>query len=129
MNIMNTKISSVQERLKQIMAEEGLRQADIVDLCKPFSVRYGIPVTKSDISSYCIGRSEPQQNKMYVLANALHVSEAWLMGYDVKRNQDRSTISEAKEDINLLSKFGALSERDKLVVKQLIDIMLKTGGA
>jgi hypothetical protein len=66
---------------------------------------------------------------MYVLANALHVSEAWLMGYDVKRNQDRSSISEAKEDINLLSKFGALSERDKLVVKQLIDIMLKTGGA
>lgn len=126
---MNTKVSSVRERMKQIMDEEGLRQTDIVDLCKPFSVRYGIPITKSDISSYCSGRSEPQQNKMYVLANALHVSEAWLMGYDVKRTQDRNTIAEAKEDIDLLSKFGALSERDKTVVRQIIDILLKAGGA
>ena len=126
---MNTRVSSISERITQVMNEEGLTQADVLDLCKPFCTKYGVVITRSNISNYCTGRSQPHQIKLYILANALHVSEAWLMGYDVSRARDRNTISEAKADIDLLSKFSNLSERDQTVVRQLINVMLKVGGA
>lgn len=105
------------------MAQEGLRQSDIVELCKPFAKRYGVPITKSDISSYCTGRSDPSQKKLFILAHALHVSEAWLMGLDVPK-EPRNSISDAKKDIDLLSKFNSLKKRDQLLVTQIIDILL-----
>ena len=37
----------------------------------------------SDISQYCSGKTEPNQEKLFILGNALNVSEAWLMGFDV----------------------------------------------
>jgi len=120
---MNTNVVSSGERIKQLMAQEGLRQSDIVELCKPFAKRYGVPVTKSDISSYCTGRADPSQKKLFILAQALHVSEAWLMGLDVAK-EPRNTISDAKKDIDLLSKFNSLKKRDQLLVTQIIDILL-----
>ena len=125
---MNTNVTSSGERLKQLMAQEGLRQSDIVDLCKPFAKRYGVPITKSDISSYCTGRSDPSQKKLFILAQALHVSEAWLMGLDVAK-EPRNTISDAKKDIDLLSKFNSLKKRDQLLVTQIIDILLSANDA
>ena len=125
---MNTNVTSSGERLKQLMAQEGLRQSDIVDLCKPFAKRYGVPITKSDISSYCTGRSDPSQKKLFILAQALHVSEAWLMGLDVDK-APRNTISDAKKDIDLLSKFNSLKKRDQLLVTQIIDILLSADDA
>ena len=125
---MNTNVTSSGERLKQLMAQEGLRQSDIVDLCKPFAKRYGVPITKSDISSYCTGRSDPSQKKLFILAQALHVSEAWLMGLDVAK-EPRNTISDAKKDIDLLSKFNSLKKRDQLLVAQIIDILLSADDA
>lgn len=125
---MNTNVTSSGERLKQLMAQEGLRQSDIVDLCKPFAKRYGVPITKSDISSYCTGRSDPSQKKLFILAQALHVSEAWLMGLDVAK-EPRNTISDAKKDIDLLSKFNSLKKRDQLLVTQIIDILLSADDA
>jgi repressor LexA len=125
---MNTNVTSSGERLKQLMAQEGLRQSDIVELCKPFAKRYGVPITKSDISSYCTGRSDPSQKKLFILAQALHVSEAWLMGLDVAK-EPRNTISDAKKDIDLLSKFNSLKKRDQLLVTQIIDILLSANDA
>lgn len=125
---MNTNVVSSGERIKQLMAQEGLRQSDIVDLCKPFAKRYGVPITKSDISSYCTGRSDPSQKKLFILAQALHVSEAWLMGLDVAK-EPRNTISDAKKDIDLLSKFNSLKKRDQLLVTQIIDILLSANDA
>lgn len=40
-------------------------------------------IDKSLISNYLKGNYEAKQNNVYLLAQALHVSEAWLMGYNV----------------------------------------------
>lgn len=44
---------------------------------------------KSAVSQYYSGKYEPKQKGIYLIANALDVNEAWLMGYDVpmERNQ------------------------------------------
>ena len=52
------------------------------------SEKTGIP--KSAISQYMSGYAKPKQDRIYLLARALNVSEAWLMGYDVPMERTRS---------------------------------------
>ena len=70
-------------RLKTIMNMRGLRQVDILNLTVPYCQKYSVKMNKSDISQYCSGKTEPNQEKLFILGNALNVSEAWLMGFDV----------------------------------------------
>lgn len=70
-------------RLKQIMAERGIRQADIVRLCQPYAEKYKTRIGRSDISQYISELYEPSQTKLFILGKALRVSELWLMGFDV----------------------------------------------
>ena len=78
MNRENTAI-----RLKTIMNIRGLRQDDILNLTIPYCKKYEVKMNKSDISQYCSGKTEPNQEKLFILGNALNVNEAWLMGFDV----------------------------------------------
>ena len=75
------------ERLHEIMSESGLRQTDIIERAKPFSTLYGAKISRSDLSQYCSGRVEPAKEKLFLLAAALDVDEAWLLGYDVPRSK------------------------------------------
>lgn len=70
------------ERIKQAMELRGLKQADIVE-------RTGI--NKGALSSYISGRYNPKQNNTYLIAKALNVSEAWLMGADVPMERPRES--------------------------------------
>lgn len=92
MNKENTAI-----RLKYLMDTRGLKQVDIVNLCQPFCKKYGVKMSKSDMSQYVSGKVEPNQDKLYVLGNALNVSEAWLMGYDVP--MERTSPVKKEENI------------------------------
>ena len=40
------------------------------------------------MSQYCNGGLVPRQDRTYLIANALNVSEAWLMGYNVSIERD-----------------------------------------
>lgn len=77
------KLCSTSARLQEIMKARGLRQSDIMRLAEPFSRYYGIPLNRANMSMYVSGKSEPAQDKLFLLACALNVSEAWLMGLDV----------------------------------------------
>lgn len=83
------------ERLREIMAERNLKQADILDITKPFCERYQVKLGKGSISQYLSGYAAPGQAKLFVLAKALNVNEAWLMGYDVPRERADSDSSGA----------------------------------
>lgn len=74
-------------RLNRIMAERGLRQIDILNLTVPYCKKYNVKMNKSDISQYCSGKTEPMQDKLFVLGAALGVNETWLMGYDIPRER------------------------------------------
>lgn len=73
------------DRLKQLMAERGLKQADILRLCRPYAERYRIKIGSNDLSQYVTGKVAPGQTKLFILGKALRVNEAWLMGCDVDR--------------------------------------------
>ena len=74
-------------RLKEIMAERNLKQIDIIKLAQPYSEKYNIKLNKSDISQYISGKSEPGQDKLFILGMALNVNESWLMGFDVPKER------------------------------------------
>lgn len=67
-------MSTISERLKEAMEIRQLRQADLAEKTK---------IGKSSISTYISGAYDPKQKNIYLLAKALDVNEAWLMGYDV----------------------------------------------
>ena len=74
---------STATRLKRLLAERGLKQVDIIERAEPFCKKYGIKLTKSDLSQYVSGKVAPGQDKLSIIGMTLDVSEAWLMGYDV----------------------------------------------
>lgn len=67
-------MASISERLREALNIRGMKQAELV-------AKTGIG--KSSISTYLSGEYEPKQRNIYKIAQALNVSEAWLMGYDV----------------------------------------------
>lgn len=72
---------TIAARIKKGMSARGLRQTDIIE-------KTGI--NKGALSSYISGRYEPKQNNIYLIAKALDVNEAWLMGADVPMDRDPS---------------------------------------
>lgn len=107
------KHSNTQKRLLQSMEEQNIRQVDILNLAKPYCEKYNIKLNKSDLSQYISGKTEPNQDKLYVLAKALNVNEAWLMGFDVPPERaDYGKISD--EDRELLKETDALIDAEAL---------------
>lgn len=76
------------ERLRQIMQERGLKQADILRLCEPYCKQLNVKMGRNDLSQYVAGKIEPGQYKLIILGRALNVSEPWLMGFDVPRERN-----------------------------------------
>ena len=81
------KVSTTAQRIREIMRERGLRQVDILQMAEPISRKYNIDLTKGNLAMYVTGRVLPGQDKLLILAEALDVSEAWLMGYDVPKER------------------------------------------
>ena len=98
-------------RLKTIMNMRGLRQVDILNLTVPYCQKYNVKMHKSDISQYCSGKTEPNQEKLFILGNALNVSEAWLMGFDVPNS---SVSAQCKEIIEICNQLSPHNQRKVL---------------
>lgn len=60
-----------------------LNKAITIRNIKPIELSEKTGIDKSKISSYMSGRYKAKQDGVYLLAQALNVSEVWLMGYDV----------------------------------------------
>lgn len=116
------------ERLQEIMCMRRLKQADIVRLCQPFAEQLGIKFQKSALSQYISGRNEPNQYKLTVLALALDVNEAWLMGYDVPMERQKITTDRKLTDGEnlLLALFNKVPDDKKDMVLKMIEVALKT---
>ena len=76
------------ERLKIAMNLKKITQSELCELT-------GIP--KSAMSQYVSGAFAPKQERTYLIAKALNVNEAWLLGYDdisMDREPRRDDLSE-----------------------------------
>lgn len=87
----------LKDRMKAAMDRKGLRAIDLCNIT-------GIP--KSALHYYLSGRSEPKSDRIYIIAKALDVSEAWLLGYDVPpdRTQDQKDLDELSELVERIKK-------------------------
>lgn len=99
------------DRLKQIMKERGLKQADILRMVKPIAKRFGddVGIGSNALSQYVQGKVLPRQDKLTLLGLALNVSEAWLMGYDVPKERTQPPMKRevTESDLRLLDAYHA----------------------
>ena len=55
-------MATIAERLKEIMEIKGLRQIDLVRLAEPAGEKAGLHISKSHISQYVSGRTQPRRD-------------------------------------------------------------------
>lgn len=82
-------MSTTSKRIQEGMKLRGLKQADLVE-------KTGI--SKGALSSYISGRYVPKQNNTFLIAKALNVNEAWLMGADVPMERIDTTAENQTRD-------------------------------
>ena len=93
------RVTTFRERLKTAMAARDLKQTDLCRLTV---------ISNSTMCNYMGGRYEPKSDKIYLLARALNVSEAWLMGLDTDMERTdmsptfRSDEAEVEEYLEML---------------------------
>ena len=99
-------------RLQKYMKITGLKQVDILERCKPYCDKYNVKMGKSLLSQYVSGAFEPKQKNLTILAQALDVSEVWLMGYDVPMERTVATSSRTltATENKLLDAFDRLNQ-------------------
>ena len=114
----------LKDRLAEGLALRGMRATDLAE-------KTGI--NKTTISYYINGKTVPRSSKLYLIAQALNVSEAWLLGYDVaiqrsdaqkKNDQLAKLIARMRTDSDFYETVAALAnltETQYRGVKQLLD--------
>lgn len=83
-------MNSFAERLSEALSKKGISQAEL-------SRRTGIG--RNSISDYLKAKYEAKQDNLLLLANALDVNEAWLMGLDV--DMDKNTLNSIYNQLNI----------------------------
>lgn len=74
----NGKIAELKDRLKEAIEAAGMRPIEL-------SEKTNIP--KSMLSYYLSGKTQPKADRLHIIAKALDVSEAWLLGFDVPKSR------------------------------------------
>ena len=107
--------ASCSDRISLALNIRGMKQSE---LC----AKTGIP--KSAISQYVSGEFKPKQDRVFLIAQALGVDEAWLMGYDVPMEKqkeipfDKVELTEGEKV--LLDLFNRVPEEQQQMVLQMI---------
>jgi len=116
-------IAELKDRLQQALDRKGWKAVDLVEQTD---------VPKGAISYYLSGKSKPKADRLYIIAQALDVSEAWLLGYDVpmartddqkKNDQLAKLIVKLRTDENFYNtvlKLSNLTENQYKGFEQLI---------
>ena len=95
-----------QKRLKEMMEKRGMRQVDL-------AAKTGLD--KAVISSYVLGRYEPKDIRLQLLAAALQCDPLWLAGYD-------GIVED--EDKEFMGMFRQLGAEDKRTVTKILQYLV-----
>lgn len=104
------KVSSFADRLNEGMRIRGKKAIEI-------SRETGID--NASISYWRHGKYEATQTGIYLLAKALDVSEAWLMGYDVPMEREPRPDDVSDFTFAMHRAESDLSESDKQILIQM----------
>ena len=116
------RVASCGQRISIALSIRDMKQADLCKLAN---------VPKSSLSLYLSGAYEPKQDRVYDMAKALNVDEAWLMGYDVpmekqsaKKPPEELKLSEGEKI--LLDLFRRVPDDKQELVLQMIRVALSS---
>lgn len=124
----NGIIAELRDRLSEALARKGWKAVDLVE-------RTGVP--KGAVSYYLAGKSKPKTDRLYIIAQALDVSEAWLLGYEVpmsrtddqkKNDQLARLVARMRTDESFYNTVVALAELDEgqhEAIRQLVATLKK----
>jgi transcriptional regulator with XRE-family HTH domain len=116
--------AELRDRLREALNLRGWKAADLV-------AKTGIP--KGTISYYLSGKTEPKADRLYVIAQALSINEAWLLGYNVpmerspeskKNDQLAKLIVRLRTDEGFYNTVVALAGLDENQYKGLEQLVL-----
>lgn len=108
-------MSIFSERLNYAMQIKQLKQADLSRITG---------LDKSLICNYVSGKYKAKQDKLYILAEALNVSEAWLMGCDVPMEREKMPNKIHTEQANkIIEIFNNLSPEAQDILFAVIKSM------
>lgn len=117
------KIETCGKRIEIALTIRNMKQSE---LCK----RARVP--KSSLSLYLKGAYEPKQDRIYAMADALGVSEGWLMGYDVPMAREEihhsPTLELTDYEKAMLEVFRLVPESQQKVLIQIVRDGLRTKG-
>ncbi len=125
---MSNNTGELRDRLQQALDRRGWKAADLVERTR---------VPKGAISYYLSGKSKPKTDRLYIIAKALDVSEAWLLGYDVpmartddqkKNDQLVKLVARLRADdafYNTVVALGELDESQLEAFRQLVATIKK----
>lgn len=96
---------TTQQRLREALSARNMLPIELSRLSG---------IGKSAISQYLSGKVTPKQDKIYKLAQALKVSESWLMGYDEPMEQSPAPA---------LGDLPDLTPKDEREITRMMDDM------
>ena len=114
----------LRDRLREALNIRGWKAVDLVE-------KTGIP--KGTISYYLSGKTEPKADRIYIIAQALNVSEVWLLGSDVpmgrtddqkKNDQLAKLIVRLRTDEGFYNTVAALADLDENQYKGIEQLVL-----
>ena len=118
-----TMNAELKDRLKEALERRRMRAVDLVEAAE---------VPKSAISFYLAGKSKPKADRLYKIAQALDVSEAWLLGYNVamertpdqkKNDQLAKLIVRLRTDSDFYNTVAALAALDEKQYRGICDLV------
>lgn len=101
-------------RLKKALSLRDMSQTELCALTD---------IPKSAISQYLSGSFKPKQTRTYILAKALNVNPAWLMGYDVPIASENSFSN--TNQLSISNKYNLLNTLGQQKTNDYIDDLLK----
>lgn len=104
---MSILVAELKNRLREALSSRDIRPFEL-------SSKTGIP--KSSISQYMSGHVKPNGERIYLIAKALDVDEAWLMGHDVPKEKHTNKITDmnfSSDEANLITVYRKLSDTGK----------------
>lgn len=116
----NGRQENISARIKKALKIKGMKQAELCKLAH---------IPKSSLSQYLSGDFEPKQDRIYLIARALNVSEAWLMGFDVPMERQVKKDSPSKAELSegekmILDLFRRVPEEKQRMVLEMIRVAL-----
>ena len=105
-------MKTIAERIKEALELRDMKQSDLVS---------ATGIGKSSISTYLSGDYEPKQKNIYKIAQALNVSEAWLMGFDVPISRESNNYPHAGTDLRQRPLVGRIACGSPIIAEQNIE--------